>query len=131
MKLLLDTHIWIWALNQPQRLSHKVRRALEKPGNELYLSPVSIWEASHLARRGRLRLRQSFDSWLQEVFTRVPLREAPFTLAVAANAAMIELPQPDPGHVFLAATAITLGLTLVTGDEQLVRCAGLSVLVNE
>jgi len=62
---------------------------------------------------------------------RAPAREAPFTLAVALAAVMIELPQPDPGDVFLAATAITLGLTLVTADEQLIGCPGLNVLVNE
>jgi PIN domain nuclease of toxin-antitoxin system len=59
------------------------------------------------------------------------VQEAPFTLAVATAAAMIELPQPDPGDVFLAATAITFGLTLVSGDRQLIACPGLSVFVNQ
>lgn len=131
MKLLLDTHIWIWALNQPEQLSAKVRRALQRPANELYLSPVSVWEARHLERRGRIRLRQPFELWVKQALARAPVKEAPFTLAVALAAVMIELPQPDPGDVFLAATAITLGLTLVTADEQLIGCPGLSVLANE
>ena len=131
MKLLLDTHIWIWALNQPERLSAKVRRALQKPSNELYLSPISVWEARHLERRGRIRLRQPFELWAQQALAKAPVREAPFTLAVALAAVMIELPQPDPGDVFLAATAMTFGLTLVTGDEQLIECPGLSVMVNK
>jgi PIN domain nuclease of toxin-antitoxin system len=130
VKLLLDTHIWIWALNEPGQLSAKVRRALQKPANELYLSPVSIWEARHLERRGRIRLRQSFDVWVHQALERTPMQEAPFTIAVATAAAMIELPQPDPGDVFLAATAITFGLTLVTGDRQLIGCPGLSILAN-
>ena len=131
MKLLLDTHIWIWALNQPERLSGKVRRALQKPANELYLSPISVWEARHLERRRRIRLQQPFDVWVQQALTRAPLREAPFTLAVALAAVRIGLPQPDPGDVFLAATAMTLGLTLVTGDKQLIEFPGLNVIVNE
>ena len=131
MKLLLDTHIWIWALNQPEKLSAKVRRALQRPGNELYLSPVSVWEAHHLERRGRIRLRQPFDVWVRQALAGAPVREAPFTFAVALMAVRIELPQPDPGDVFLAATAIALGLTLVTGDEQLIECPGLSVFANE
>src|SRR5579864_7146185 len=45
MKLLLDTHIWIWALHSPERLDRAVRRQLERAENELHLSPVSIWEA--------------------------------------------------------------------------------------
>jgi PIN domain nuclease of toxin-antitoxin system len=131
VKLLLDTHIWIWALTQPEQLGAKVRRALQKPANELYLSPVSIWEARHLARRGRVRIRQPFDVWVLQALERAPIREAPFTLQVAIASGNIELPQPDPGDVFLAATAITLGLTLVTADRQLIECPGLNVLVNE
>lgn len=130
MKLLLDTHIWIWALVQPTQLSTKVRRALRQPNNELYLSPISIWEANHLHRRGRLRLKQPFEVWVQQALENAPLREAPFTQAVALSALRIELPQPDPGDVFLAATAITMGLTLVTGDEQLIGCSQLTVMAN-
>ena len=130
MKLLLDTHIWIWALNQPDRLSARVRRALQKPTNELYLSPISIWEACHLERRGRIRLRQPFEVWVKQALERAPVREAPFTSAVVLAAITIELPQPDPEDAFLAATAITSELTLVTADEQLIGCAGVSVLPN-
>jgi PIN domain nuclease of toxin-antitoxin system len=82
-----------------------VRRQLEEPKNELFLSPVSIWEARHLVRRKRLRIKQSFSAWLELVFTRVPLNEAPFNFAVAAEASGIDLPEADPGDVFLAATA--------------------------
>jgi PIN domain nuclease of toxin-antitoxin system len=130
MKLLLDTHIWIWALHSPEKLSRKVRRELERAGNELYLSPVSIWEANYLVRRKRLRLRQGFAQWLDEVMAQVPLREAPFTFAVAADASKIELPQSDLGDIFLAATALTFDLTLVTSDSQLLACSWLKTLPN-
>ena len=54
MKLLLDTHVWLWSLDHPEKLSRAVRRQLDSPKNELYLSPISIWEASLLERRGKL-----------------------------------------------------------------------------
>jgi PIN domain nuclease of toxin-antitoxin system len=60
MKLQLDTHIWIWTLHSPEKLGRRVRRELGRATNELYLSPVSIWEASRLVRRKRLRVRQDF-----------------------------------------------------------------------
>ena len=85
MKLLLDTHIWIWAIHSPEKLGRRVRRELQRAGNELYLSPVSIWEAHHLVRRKRLRIRQDFAQWLDDVMAQVPLREAPFTFAVAGS----------------------------------------------
>jgi PIN domain nuclease of toxin-antitoxin system len=131
MKLLLDTHIWIWALESPDKLSRAVRRQLEHANSEIYLSPISVWEAHVLAQRGRLRTRRSFREWLKEISMRVPLQEAPFNLAVAAEAAGIRLPQSDLGDVFLAATANVFGLTLVTADEQLIECAWLKTLANE
>ena len=130
MRLLLDTHIWIWALHSPEKLGRRVRRELGRAGNELYLSPVSIWEAHHLVRRKRLRVRQGFAQWLDEVMAQVPLREAPFTFAVAADASKIELPQPDLGDIFLAATALVFDLTLVTTDSQLLACSWLKTFPN-
>lgn len=131
MRLLLDTHIWIWALQNPDRLSRRVRRELQRAGNELYLSPVSIWEAHLLERRKRLRVRPSFTGWLEEVFARMPLKEAPFNFAVAAAASRIELPQSDLGDMFLAATATSFDLTLVTTDSQLLACSWLKTLPND
>jgi PIN domain nuclease of toxin-antitoxin system len=131
MTLLLDTHIWIWSLTRPEKLARSVRRQLESPRNELYLSAASIWEAHHLERRGRLRLKQSFPEWLDQVLMRMPLREAPFNFAVAAEASRIQLPQGDLGDVFLAATASVFGLTLVTADPQLTGCSWLKTLAND
>ena len=128
VKLLLDTHTWIWALHRPERLRAGVRRQLGNSKNELYLSPVSIWEAHHLAQRGKLPLKRSFPEWLEEVFRQVPLREAPFNFAVASEACRIQLPQSDLGDLFLAATASILDLTLVTADSQLLACDWLKTL---
>jgi predicted nucleic acid-binding protein len=60
----------------------------------------------------------------------VPLREAPFTFAVARDASRIELPQSDLGDIFLAATALVFDLTLVTADSQLLACSWLRTLPN-
>ena len=131
MKLLLDTHIWIWALQSPEKLSRRVRRELQRASNEVYLSPVSIWEAHHLERRRRLRAKPSFSQWLDEVLAKAPIREAPFTFAVAGAASRIELPQSDLADIFLAATATTFHLTLVTTDSQLLACSWLKTLPND
>jgi PIN domain nuclease of toxin-antitoxin system len=131
MRLLLDTHIWIWAVSRSERLSRGVRREIERQQNELYLSPVSIWEASHLELRRRLRIRQGFAQWIDDVLGQIPIREAPFTFAVAVEASRIHLPQADFGDVFLAATALVHGLTLVTSDTQLLGCAWLKTLPND
>lgn len=131
MTLLLDTHIWVWSADGGAKLSREVRRQITNPNNEIYLSPVSIWEAQHLYVRKRLRTKLSFQAWLDEALIHMPLREALFTFAVAAEAAAIELPQPDLGDVFLAATARVYNLTLVTADPQLLTCSWLKTLPNE
>ncbi len=51
MKLLLDTHIWLWSALDPARLSRRVAAALENPTNELWLSPISLWEVLTLCNR--------------------------------------------------------------------------------
>ena len=131
MKLLLDTHIWIWTLAYPEKLSRRVCRALQKPSNELYLSPISIWEARQLERRGRFRSKQVFSRAVEEVLARSGIREAPFTFQVAAAASRIELPQHDLGDLFLAATASALDLTLITADEQLLACSWLKTFAAD
>jgi PIN domain nuclease of toxin-antitoxin system len=68
LKLLLDTHVWIWSLQEPDRIPKPVQRVITKSGNELYLSPISIWEAFHLHSRKRLRLKQTFPVWLEAGF---------------------------------------------------------------
>jgi PIN domain nuclease of toxin-antitoxin system len=54
MKLLLDTHIWLWSLLAPEKLAPSVARELESPENELWLSPISVWELLEIAIRSRL-----------------------------------------------------------------------------
>jgi PIN domain nuclease of toxin-antitoxin system len=130
MKLLLDTHIWVWAVMRPDRLSRAVKREIDSLRNELFLSPISIWEAGHLHRRGRLSLNLSFPAWLDRSLAQLPVLEAPFDFLIATAASRIQLPQPDIGDTLLAATASALGLTLVTADTQLIGCAWLKTLAN-
>lgn len=130
MKLLLDTHIWLWASLKPQKISRAVGRELDRATNEVYLSPISIWEAHQVYRRKRYRLPADFHSWLEQAVG-PPLLAAPFTFEVAIEASRIELPQPDPGDLFLAATASFYKLTLVTADPQLLQCRWLKTLAND
>ena len=128
MKLLLDTHIWLWSLREPQRLSARVQRELRDANNELWLSPVSTWEASLLHRKARLRLHVSFREWMARASAN--LREAPLTHEVVLAAEELEVVHGDPADRFLAATAEVLGLTLVTANERLLGLGTISTLAN-
>ncbi len=130
MRLLLDTHIWLWSLLEPGRLGHRVKRELADPASELWLSPISVWELSVLLRRGRVRLEHGFHEWVETALNRAPLREAPVTNDVAMATYDIDLPHRDPADRFLAATATVFDLTLVTGDERLIAAKGIATLAN-
>jgi PIN domain nuclease of toxin-antitoxin system len=130
VNLLLDTHIWIWSLLEPGRLRPKVTRALQNPANDLWLSPISIWEFMILVEKGRIILESEPIAWLNQVFKEVPFKEAPINFQVAKETRLIELPLNDPADCFLAATALIYKLTLVTADEQLLKSPKISLLPN-
>lgn len=130
MKLLLDTHIWLWSHLDPARLTKAVSRALENKGNELWLSPLSIWEALLLDEKGRLALEPTAAEWVALALRKVPMKEAPVTSDVVLATQNISLFHRDPVDQFLAATARTFDLTLVTADRHLLRGSGFSTLAN-
>jgi PIN domain nuclease of toxin-antitoxin system len=121
----------MWAANRPEKLSGRVRRALLKTTNELYLSPVSIWEAYHLERKSGFRDFPRFSHWLDRVLIEMLVKEAPFNFQVAVKSSQITLPQPDFGDILLAATASVFDLTLVTADSQLIECSWVKTLANQ
>lgn len=74
---------------------------------------------------------KGFSRWLDTALKRLPVREAPFKFAVAAELSRISLPQADFGDVLLVATASILDLMLVTSDSQLLACNWLRTLSNK
>jgi PIN domain nuclease of toxin-antitoxin system len=132
MKLLLDTHIWLWSLLEPARLSRRVTKALLNPVNEVWISPVSTWEISLLGAKGRLNVKGDGEvyRWIEEIVSRPSFREAPLTNEVVMALRKVHLPHRDPAARFLAATAVSFGLTLVTADENLIGGRGYSVYAN-
>ena len=130
MKLLLDTHIWIWSLGEPSRLTRRVTAALDSKTSELWLSPISLWELGILVEKGRIGLPTGLDAWIDEALRVAPMREAPLTHRVMRALRAIETPHRDPADRFLAATAAALDLQLVTSDERLLAGRGYQVLPN-
>ena len=130
MRLLLDTHIWLWSLLEPQRLTPEVRAALVDPDNELWLSPITVWEVLVLARKGRLNLDRPTDEWIDLALSAAPVQEATLTFQVALESQRIELPHRDTADRILAASARLFDLTLVTADERLLGLEDVSLLPN-
>src|SRR5262245_2834633 len=130
MKLLLDTHVWLWSLLDPGKLNRRVRTEIMRPKNELWLSPISAWELLVLAERGRVRFDDEPRKWISEAIARTPAQEAVLNFEVAVRSREIALEHPDPADRFLAATALVYGLTLVTADAALIGAKVCPVLAN-
>jgi PIN domain nuclease of toxin-antitoxin system len=130
MRLLLDTHIWLWGLLDPVRLTPNVSVALQDPENELWLSPISVWEAVLLVERGRLTVNRPAAEWVQQMVEALPRREAPLTYDIALCSRTLKLAHQDPADRFIAATAQVMGLTLVTADDELLHSNEYAVLAN-
>ena len=128
MRLLLDTHIWLWSLEEIGRLGAGVRHAMRNPQNELWLSPISTWEALILHEKGRIHLVGDLDDWVTE--STAPFLEAPLTHEIVRISRLLPLPQRDPADRFLAATAKVLDLTLVTADANLLGLGEIATLRN-
>lgn len=130
MKLLLDTHIWLWTLLEPERLTRRVATALQSATNELWLSPISVWETMQLLERGRLEVDSEPSEWVYEMLRAASLREAPLTHDVAIQAVLLDLPHRDPADRLIAASARVHELTLVTADERLLKSRDFASLAN-
>ncbi len=127
MNLLLDTHIWIWAKLEPKRLSRRVAKELADDSNQLWLSPVSVWEALALMQKGRIRMADPL-AWVKRAAEQ--LREAPLTPQMVCAGFALPLSHHDPADRFLAGTAKVLNLTLVTADSRLLGMPEITCLAN-
>lgn len=127
MKLLLDTHIWIWLLTDPKRLGGRTLRFLKNQQHEVWISPISTVEALSLHQKGKVSLPGDLNEWL--VKATAGTTQAPLTHDVAL--ACREFPfDLDPTDRILAATASVFDLTLVTADQRLLELKNIKTLAN-
>lgn len=129
MNLLIDTHVWLWRLLEPGRLSKKAAEILSAPDHAVHLSPLSTWETLVLARRGRLSLDPTPSDWVRQALRRTPVTMAPVTHDVAIRSESLDgFKSPDPVDRLLVATAIEHDFVLVTADAAMRRYKGVETL---
>jgi PIN domain nuclease of toxin-antitoxin system len=127
LKLLLDTHIWIWSQLEPARIGKHLARELSVRDNELWLSSISVWEALALMQKGRIDVDDPI-AWVERAGEQ--MKEAPLTREIVRTAFELPWKHSDPADRFLAATAKVLGFTLVTADQKLLGLGEITTLAN-
>lgn len=123
MKLLLDTHLLLWAAGMPDRLSAEARALIDMPENELFFSAASLWEIAIKAGLGRADFQVD-----ARVLRRGLLDNGYGELAVASEHAVetVSLPaiHKDPFDRILVAQAMVEGITLLTADPLVAEYPG-------
>jgi len=117
----------LWTVHEPKRLGRRLLHELKNENNELWLSPISTWEALTLNYKGRIHLHGDLADWLARATAGT--REAPLTHEIALVARQLPLHR-DPADRILAATAQVLDLTLATADERLLGLGEIRTLAN-
>lgn len=118
--IVLDTHAWVWLVDDPDRLSAVARRAVED-ATSVAISPLSCFEVALLSARGRIRLVEQPRRWIVGALAAARAVELPVDGAVAVRAALLprdEFPG-DPVDRLIYATAQEAGARLVTADRRL------------
>lgn len=118
MKLLLDTHVLVWAESLDERLGPQTRALLLDSSHTLLVSPISTLELSRLIALARITFRKPLSDWLKAARLHLIFEDAPFTHEAAVDS--YELPgtfHKDPADRILVATARELNCTLVTADD--------------
>lgn len=115
MKLLLDTHAFVWAINGPEALPVKIRKLLLDPAVERSVSVISLWEIAVKVRLGKLKMPTDRPYYLSELAF---LHARILPMELRHSLAVFELPlhHRDPFDRLLIAQAREDGLTIVTRD---------------
>lgn len=118
MRLLLDTHLLLWAAGEPRRLSRKARAAIADPGNVLHFSAASIWEVAIKSSLGRADFQVDAVQLLRGLVGN-GYEELPVTGRHAAEVALLPDLHADPFDRMLVAQAQVEGLAIVSHDARL------------
>jgi PIN domain nuclease of toxin-antitoxin system len=115
LRLLLDTHVVVWALSTPERLSERSRKAIEAAENEVFVSVISPWEMAVKGPRQGLHPPDDLEMQL----SRQRFDILPVLLRHTEPIESMPLHHRDPFDRMLVAQAIVDGLTIVTADRKL------------
>lgn len=121
MRALLDTSVFLWLVNEPDRLNPKARSILSSPASQLYLSSASCWEIVIKERSGKLRLEMPAPQYIQS--WQAAYRVESLAVLQSHVFALHDLPEvpshKDPFDRMLIAQATAEGMVLLTSDRAL------------
>ena len=122
------TIVWLWLILGVEALPQTIKRRIENHPEEVYVSPISVWEAHILIEKKRLEVKSSASEFIQKALNSFPFRSAPITQEIALQSRVLEFEHEDPADRFLAATAYVYQIPLATLDKNLISLSWLQTL---
>jgi PIN domain nuclease of toxin-antitoxin system len=120
VRALLDTHVWVWTQEQPERLGPRTKRLLVGGEHENWVCPISTLEISRLVAVGDIRLSIPLAEWIVQSMAELSAKTVSVNHEVAMEAhALPGTFHRDPADRLLVAATRRNGLTLVTADERI------------
>jgi PIN domain nuclease of toxin-antitoxin system len=116
LKILLDTHCWLWWLSEPQKLTSSMQQAIANPENELFLSVASIWEIAIKVAMGKLTIPQPLPKLVAEQLSIDGIKTLDIRTIHALKIEELPTHHKDPFDRILIAQAICENLTIITRD---------------
>lgn len=118
MRILLDTHCWLWWLMEPSRLSQHTLAIINDSQNEVCLSVASCWEIAIKHSIGKLQFDEPLDSFIQSRLKRDNIRIIEINLTHALRVATLPHHHRDPFDRLIIAQAQVEQIPIVTADAQ-------------
>ncbi len=116
MNFLLDTHSFIWFIEDNPSLSAQARIIIEEPSNDLLLSIASVWEMAIKVSLGKLQIRQSFDRFIPDQLMLNNINLLDITISHTLHIATLPFHHRDPFDRLLIAQSLIEGIPLISID---------------
>jgi len=122
-RVLLDTHVFLWAASAPDRISATARDAIEDPRNEVFISAAAVWEIVIKHALGKLKLPASPATFIPMLIAQLGFRQLPITHEHALTLTVLPKHHSDPFDRMMIAQARYEGMTLISTDRNVARYA--------
>jgi len=123
--LILDTHIWIWAINGDEKIQksgflNQIQKSVKN--NNIFISAISLWEVAMLVSKGRLKLSENTLEWINNASSAPGLSIQPLTPEIAFESTILpDNFHGDPADRLIVATTRVLNATLLTFDQEIIE----------
>ncbi len=127
--ILLDTHTWIWWVDDSAQLSPRAKGTIDTAAADrgFYLSSISAWEVAMLVHQGKLQLTMDVDIWVAHTEALPFVTFVPISNRIAIQSVTLPI-HPDPADRIIIATALSLGATIVTKDSKMSAYANIQTM---